>query len=109
VVEDAHHFFITICAASVCGGMEIIMERVNYREAIISALRMSGDPLTTSEIWNVIVKNMLLDLNSIKGKTPQATMASLLYRELKKSSFNGHETIFASNGEKPTKYYLKER
>ena len=26
MVEDAHHFFITICAAGVCGGMEIIMK-----------------------------------------------------------------------------------
>jgi hypothetical protein len=30
VVEDAHHFFITICAAGVCGGMEIKMKKV-YR------------------------------------------------------------------------------
>ena len=28
MVEDAHHFFITICAAGVCGGMEIIMKFV---------------------------------------------------------------------------------
>ena len=29
MVEDAYHFFITICAASVSGGMEVIM---NYLE-----------------------------------------------------------------------------
>lgn len=27
MVDDAHHFFITICAASVSGGMEIIMKK----------------------------------------------------------------------------------
>ena len=30
MVEDAHHFFITICAAGVCGGMEIIMKEISY-------------------------------------------------------------------------------
>lgn len=29
VVDDAHHFFITICAASVSGGMGISMEKEN--------------------------------------------------------------------------------
>ena len=36
MVEDAHHFFITICAAGVCGGMEIIMNDENNKNDEIS-------------------------------------------------------------------------
>ena len=47
MVEDAHHFFITICAAGVCGGMEIIMIEYKFdTQLLIEGHDLSEDAIT---------------------------------------------------------------
>ena len=36
MMETAHHFFITICAASGSGGMEVIMEKATKENRVIT-------------------------------------------------------------------------
>ena len=56
MVEDAHHFFITICAAGVCGGMEIIMINretylnVNGGKALRGEIEISGSKNSISAL-----------------------------------------------------------
>ncbi|MDD3416171.1 MAG: winged helix-turn-helix domain-containing protein [Lachnospiraceae bacterium] len=82
------------------------MKQVNYREAIIKVLHEAEHPMSTNEIWKVVIEKKYLDVTTIQGKTPEATMASLLYREVKKGTVNNIKTVFGATETTPKRYYL---
>ena len=61
-------------------------------------------PLTSVEIWQTAVGKQYDRLLSTKGKTPWATMAALLYVQVRDSK----DSPFVKIGTRPTRFFLKE-
>lgn len=80
---------------------------VKYREIAICVLKETDRPLTPKEIWEIAETKGIVPQNEIEGKTPIATMASLLFRESNKGYFKGKETPFKFT-KSPRRYWLEE-
>ena len=60
-------------------------------------------PLTSSEIWNIVVKKGYNNELNSQGKTPWATLGALIYVSAK----DNPKTIFGKTDSRPKKFYLK--
>jgi hypothetical protein len=82
---------------------------MKFKEAAIEILKKSSVPLTASEIWNKIKENNY-DVG-IKGKTPAATLATvLLYSSNNSDSYYHYKNpLFTIVSENPNKYDLIEK
>lgn len=79
---------------------------VKYREIAICVLSEADRPLTPKEIWEIAEKKDIIPKDEIEGKTPIATMASLLLRESNKGYFKGQETPFKFI-KSPRRYWME--
>lgn len=77
-----------------------------YRSIAIEVLQKSDKALTPSEIWEKAIELNLVNNANIVGKTPVATLASLLLRETNKGTYNGIPTVF-SYEVSPRRYMIK--
>lgn len=81
---------------------------IKYREIAIAILKEAKEPITPNEIWERAVEKNLIRLEDIQGKTPKATLASLLFRESNKGTFHGEKTPFKFTTS-PRKYWLEDK
>lgn len=78
---------------------------MTFKEAAKEILQKSGKPMTTREIWNGVKKEGLVDTS---GKTPQATLNTIMLSNSINSKINKRSTnpIFKIVSKSPTKYAL---
>ena len=79
---------------------------VGYRDIAIKVLKAAKEPMTPYQIWDKAIQMNIVDTNTIKGKTPMATLASLLLRETKRGIYKGKKTIF-EYVDAPRRYWIK--
>lgn len=80
---------------------------IKYREIAIEVLKQAQEPMTPSQIWEKAIEEKIVQNKNIVGKTPMATLASLLLRETNKGTYRGNETVFLFK-KNPRRYWLKE-
>lgn len=81
---------------------------VGYREIAIKVLETEEDPMTPKQIWAKALDMGLIDTKCIKGKTPVATLGSLLLRETNKGKYKGEDSVFEYENS-PRRYWLKSK
>jgi len=78
----------------------------SFLDLAYEVLKTADKPLTCHEIW--ITGSESADFNKVKttGKTPEATLGSRLYVDVKR---NNPISKFVSIGSRPMRFFLKER
>lgn len=88
VVDDAHHFFTTICAASVSGGMEIKMEDILYNEERNLSV---AESLVMKAVWDagedIAVPDLMTALKVKYGKEYARTTVQTFLLKLSGKGF----------------------
>ncbi len=80
-------------------------KKISYLKLVEKVLEIANKPLTYTDIWNIAVENELdKKLKSI-GKTPEITIASRLYANIR----DRKDSKFIIISRHPTKYWIKNK
>lgn len=80
-------------------------KKIEFLELAEMILESSLQPLSARDIWKKAKQLRYTDQLDSEGKTPLATLAAMLYRDIRDKKEN---SIFYKLGEKPAKYQLKK-
>lgn len=68
-------------------------ERLSFLDAAVRVMSNAGEPLTTGEIVDRAIKSGLVET---RGKTPEATLAAILYRSISEDVETPFERIYVN-------------
>jgi hypothetical protein len=80
------------------------MGKITFLQLAERVLREEGRPLSPAEMWEVARSKNYDKLLDTTGKTPAATLYSVVFTNTR----NDPATIFVKIGERPARYFLKE-
>jgi hypothetical protein len=80
------------------------MAKLTFLALAQQILREEKKPLSPTEIWKIAVAKGLDKQLEIKGKTPDATLYSVIFTNTR----GNQNTAFVKIGERPARYFLKE-
>ena len=79
-----------------------VAEKISFFDLAKRVLEKVGKPMTAGEIWQYAELNGLASLLQSTGKTPEASLGSRLYTDVKKPT-----SEFVKLGSRPAKFFLK--